>query len=119
MNSLKLLIGLCVGLTPVVASANDLSLSLPLDGSASVAPTNYTCSDGKKYLVRYVNSGENSLALIEINGKSFIFAGVESASGSRYVSNTYEWWSKRNEAFFTNVLDENSKLTCEETDSAQ
>jgi membrane-bound inhibitor of C-type lysozyme len=50
------------GMGPVLAKAGDVTVSIALDEQASILSQLYKCSDGKEYLVRYVNSGSNNLA---------------------------------------------------------
>jgi membrane-bound inhibitor of C-type lysozyme len=107
--------GLCMA--PSLANAADVSLSIALDDQASVSTETYKCSDGGDYAVRYVNSGSNSLALIKLKDEELIFVGVISASGARYQSGAYEWWSKGDEATLSNAMDEGAKLSCKASSS--
>lgn len=99
-------------LVPNNLVAADLSLTLSLGEGAEVVSARYRCSDERDYAVRYVNSGVNHLALIEWNDQTMVFANVLAASGSRYVSGPYEWWSKGDEVTLRNAMDEGSMITC-------
>ena len=44
------------------------------------------------FSVEYLNSGANSLAIVPVAGHPLIFAGVSSASGSRYAAGFLIWW---------------------------
>lgn len=99
-------------LVPASLTAADLSLTLSLGEGAEVVAERYRCSNQQDYAVRYVNSGVNILALIEWNNQTLVFVNVLAASGARYVSGSYEWWSKGDEATLTNAMDEGGKLTC-------
>lgn len=93
-----------------------LAILVPLPGQAtvtvqldpgtetSVTLASYRCDQGDAFTVQYINSAQNALAVIPIDGAERIFVNVVSGSGARYVSGEYEWWSKGEEATLTNVI---------------
>ncbi|WP_343547626.1 MliC family protein [Ralstonia sp.] len=54
----------------------------------------YTCEGGKTLLVKYMTVGDTPLAAMTLNGKTLVFANVMAASGARYASGQYVWWTK-------------------------
>ncbi len=107
------LLTLCLAGFSVPASAETmLSVSLNLAENGRVTTVEYSCGDQGSYRVRYINTGDNDLALIPIDGEDRIFVNVVSGSGSRYVSGEYEWWGKGNNATLTDQLEEGSELSC-------
>lgn len=90
-----------------------LSIPLPLTEEISVLPMEYTCADGEPLKVKYVNAGDNRLAILPIDGTERIFVNVISASGARYVAGEYEWWSKGDTASLTNQLEDQSAQECQ------
>lgn len=76
--------------------------------------SSYQCSDKKTYSVRYYDSGESNLAEIRLpNGKIYTLAQVISGSGAKYVGDIYEWWSKGDTAYFTDLMaDPDQSLEC-------
>ena len=95
-----------------VAAEPVLSIPLPLTEESNVIPAKYDCPDAGKVSVNYINAGENSLAVISSKDIDRIFVNVFSASGARYVSGEYEWWSKGDKATFTNLMMEDSAQEC-------
>ncbi len=74
-----------------------ITLSLDASGEASVNTVTYKCAD-ESLSVSYVNAEPNFLAILPVDGKSTVFASVMAASGARYASGQYEWWSKGDDA---------------------
>ena len=91
------------------------TLSLPLEG-ATLDDITYFCDGGAVVQVRYLDAGPNSLALLPIDGEQRIFVNVIAASGARYVSGEYEWWSKGRNASLTNAMDDAATRSCVQTD---
>lgn len=70
--------------------------ALPLAGEVETAEVAYTCTGAVASLgVRYVNAGAQSFAVVPLDGLERIFVTVLSASGARYASGPYVWWSAR------------------------
>ncbi|WP_295047783.1 MliC family protein [uncultured Paracoccus sp.] len=109
----------CVALSLAAALAGPVraqtTLSLPLDG-ATLENLTYFCDKGAMVEVRYLNAGPNSLALLPLDGEQRIFVNVIAASGARYVSGEYEWWTKGRSATLTNAMNEAETQSCVETD---
>jgi len=59
----------------------------------------YTCEGGKTLVVKYMTVGESPLAAMTLNGKTLVFANVLAASGARYASGQYIWWTKGTTGF--------------------
>ncbi|WP_127900420.1 MliC family protein [Solirhodobacter olei] len=93
-----LLIALAVLIAGPAGAQAVLSIPLDLGPRAQVITDRYQCSDGTGLTVQYVNTPANHLALIRLDGAERIFVTTLSASGARYVSGTWEWWSKGNAA---------------------
>ena len=89
-----------------------LSIPLPLTEESNVVPAEYDCPESGKVSVSYINAGENSLAIISTEDMDRVFVNVISASGSRYVSGEYEWWSKGDTATFTNLTQDENAQEC-------
>ncbi|WP_061491571.1 MliC family protein [Acetobacter malorum] len=111
---------------PAVAS----TLSIPLMPASQVqkSSTTYRCSGSTELLdklakpfvsVTYLNAGAVSLAVLQVEGETQVFSNVISASGARYTANRFEWWSKGDTAFFSEVgAEDTHPLTCRETHQA-
>lgn len=98
--------------TMPVSAGPVLSIPLPLTEESNVIPAEYECPDSGKILVSYINAGENSLAIISADDMDRVFVNVISASGTRYVSGEYEWWSKGDKATFINLTVDGSAQEC-------
>ncbi len=59
----------------------------------------YACEGGKTLLVKYMTVGDTPLASMTLNGKTLVFANVLAASGARYASGQYVWWTKGTTGF--------------------
>lgn len=109
----------CLTLATIIALAgpgqSQTTLTLPLD-RATLNEITYFCNGGAVVEVRYLNAGPNSLALLPIKGEQRIFVSMIAASGVRYVSGEYEWWSKGRDASLTNAMDPADTQSCVETD---
>lgn len=79
-------------MAPAAAGAE----ALPLAGAVESADVAYRCTGAAASLgVRYVNAGEQSFAVVPLDGFERIFVTVLSGSGARYASGPYIWWSAR------------------------
>jgi len=76
----------------------DIALTLPLGPDANVTAQDYSCDNGSTLSVQYINAGANQLAMIPLEGQDLLFVNTVSASGARYVSGMWEWWSKGSDA---------------------
>jgi len=61
----------------------------------------YACEGGKTLAVSYATVGDTPVATITLDGKTYLFANVISASGARYASGQYIWWNKGTTGFLT------------------
>ena len=71
-----------------------LSISLTPSASDSITSQTYLCESGVPFAVQYVNARPNALAILSISGEERVFVNVVSASGAKYVSGPYVWWTK-------------------------
>ena len=92
-----------------------LSLILEIGEDSSVSSVVYACDSVDDIAVQYVNAGDNALALMEIDGEDLVFVNVVSASGAKYVSGGYVWWSKGAAATLENTLESGATIQCSET----
>ncbi|SFA56329.1 Membrane-bound inhibitor of C-type lysozyme [Paracoccus halophilus] len=98
--------------TPALAGAQ-LSISLETGAGAEIVTANYDCSGAAPLEVQYINAGENSLALVPVEGEALVFVQVPSGSGARYVSGIHEWWDDGEGATLKNSLNEEEmSLSC-------
>lgn len=75
-----------------------LTLTLESQGDIERKLVTYLCDDGQAIAVQYVNAAPNFLAVVPVAGQNQVFATTLSASGARYVSGPFEWWSHQGEA---------------------
>ncbi|WP_336739564.1 MliC family protein [Aureimonas altamirensis] len=98
-------------LAPVAASGAPVELDLP--GQVERTSVTYTCSDGVDRTADYINVGENSLAVVGIDGEPTVFVNVMSGSGARYAARQYVWWSKGDSVTLTNEMNsDDAPVTC-------
>lgn len=96
------------------AALADTSLSVGLQlADAQLTTSTYACGEAPSIEVRYVLSGAESLALVPVEGEQRIFVQVVAASGARYVSGQYEWWVKGDDGVLTDLIAEDTLMTCE------
>lgn len=105
----KLILATAMGLAALPAGAVETSMQLvlTLDGNAQRDVVTYQCEGiDEPKTVEYINAHPIFLAIVPVDGESLVFVNVISASGARYVSGQYEWWSRGNEAFFSDAVDD-------------
>ncbi|MBC9247257.1 MliC family protein [Paracoccus sp. 11-3] len=107
----------CAAISPSVGAAAVI-VQFATGEETSVTSTSYVCAGGEPFRVQYVNGAANSLALIPIDGTERVFVNVVSASGARYVSGEYEWWSKGDGAMLDNLMDDAEPQECTSGDTA-
>ena len=83
---------------PVPTASASLTLTLDSPGNIERSVINYLCEDEQALGVQYINAAPNFLAVVPVDGQNLVFASTISASGARYVSGPYEWWSHQGEA---------------------
>ena len=94
-----------------------LALTLESTGTIERSVVNYLCEDDSALSVQYINAAPNFLAIVPVEGETLVFASTVSASGARYVSGPYEWWSHQGEATLRDLMqDEDAEpiATCTE-----
>lgn len=65
--------------------------------------------------VTYLNAGAVSLVVFPVDGQTLVFTNVMSASGAKYVADRFVWWTKGQQAFFSeDRADAGSPSVCEE-----
>lgn len=99
-------------------SAVDLNVGINLSGDVQIVTSIYGCGEGADLLtVKYINAAPNFFAIVPIEGEDVVMVNVITASGAKYVSGMWEWWSKGSDASLHNVtegLDAAPVLTCTE-----
>lgn len=83
-----------------------LSLTLESQGNIERRVVTYLCDDEQALSVQYLNAAPNFLAIVPVDGQNLVFATTISASGARYVSGPYEWWSHQGEATLRDLMQE-------------
>jgi Heat shock protein len=87
----------------LLRDTTDVTFQLPGTFVVDRQTARYECEGGRVVQAEYINAGEVSLALLTIEGKVILTANVISGSGARYAGGIYEWWTKGNEATFTDL----------------
>ncbi len=105
-----------LALGQATTSAN-LTLTLESGGDIERNVVAYQCDDEQTLAVQYINAAPNFLAIVPIEGANHVFATTVAASGARYISGPYEWWSHQGEATLRDLMqDEDAEplATCNE-----
>ncbi len=114
MKNLPLYTALLILCAGAVAADVSLSLALEVDESDSVITIAYDCGGDDTLSVTYVNAGANALAIMHVEqDNDRVFVNVISASGARYVSGPYVWWTKGDKATLENTLEEANVKECQ------
>lgn len=97
--------GAAAAAAPVLPTVT-ATLTLMLDATSDIERRTviYQCDNGEGFRVQYVNAAPNFLAIVPVEGETHIFATTISASGARYVSGPYEWWTKGDEATLRDLM---------------
>lgn len=101
------------------AVESTLQLQLSTDQDFERRTSTYDCAAETPFVVTYINAAPNFLALVPVEADTppLLFASVISASGARYASGQWVWWSKGPEASLydtTQGEDAPAVLTCSE-----
>ncbi|MCL6707435.1 META domain-containing protein [Pseudomonas sp. R2.Fl] len=98
----------------LLRDTTDVTFQLPGTFVVDRQTVRYECDGGRVVQAEYINAGEVSLALLTIEGKVVLTANVIAGSGARYAGGIYEWWTKGDEATFTDltVEGEEQSRTC-------
>jgi membrane-bound inhibitor of C-type lysozyme len=89
-----------------------VSIPFNIGPADNVSSQIYACGETEPFAVQYVNAGANALALLPIDGEARIFVNVVSASGAKYVSGAYVWWTKGDSATLENEMEAGSLQEC-------
>lgn len=108
-------------LAPVAAGAVETSVQIELatDTDFDRRTMVYDCGASGSITVTYINAAPNFLALVPVidEPEPLVFASVVAASGVRYVSGIWEWWTRGVDATLHDVTlgqDAEPMLTCSE-----
>ncbi|TPW28577.1 hypothetical protein FJU08_17385 [Martelella alba] len=74
-----------------------ISIPLPAGVTADTIDADYDCS-GTSVKVHYINAGDVHLATLAFDDQFMVASEAIAASGARYVSGFYVWWTKGNDA---------------------
>jgi membrane-bound inhibitor of C-type lysozyme len=102
--------------TPAFAGAS-VTIGLTVTGDIERKVVTYGCEGRDPLIVEYLNAAPNFLALVPIGDQTLVFVNVISASGAKYESGSYVWWTKGSDATLHDItegLDAAPILTCSE-----
>lgn len=108
-------------LAPVATQAAQTSLAIELSTQSDFERRVivYDCEAAEPVTVNYINAAPNFLALVPVEGEpeQLVFASTIAASGVRYVSGQWVWWTKGADASLYDITlgeDADPVLTCAE-----
>ncbi len=88
---------------------------LSLSGNFERNVVQYQCEGLEPFAVDFINASPNFLAIVPIGPQKLVFVNVMSASGARYVSGQFEFWTKGSEATLTDLqVTDGGTLACSE-----
>ncbi|MFP1740726.1 MliC family protein [Lonsdalea quercina] len=113
MMKKSMIFALFGGMALTACHSNDpAEFMVPGNEKMEVSKQLYVCDDGSKLGVMYYNNEPNYAALVNIPDKGkILMVDVPAASGSRYVGNVYEWWTKGDNGTLKQVI-ENKTIEC-------
>lgn len=80
---------------PALAMEPAMQVVIPLAANAQQDVKTYHCEGIEEPLtVQYLNADPTYLAFVPVDGQKLLFVNVVSASGARYASGQYVWWTK-------------------------
>ena len=85
------------------APATTVTIELPGDAQPETNRVVYACAD-RQVPVTYINTPDNQFAILDLGDRTIVTVNVLSGSGARYVGRQYEWWSKGDNAQFTDLM---------------
>jgi membrane-bound inhibitor of C-type lysozyme len=101
---------------PAVSSS--VQIDLGTTGDFDRKTVTYGCKGHEQPLVvRYINAAPNFLALVPVEDGTLLFTTVLAASGAKYASGKYIWWSKGPDASLYDLTQGDASkpiLTCSE-----
>lgn len=84
------------------AEAAGLQFVIDLPANAEQKVLRYQCEgQDMPFAVTYVNAAPNFLAIVPVEGKELVMAGVVTGSGAKYVAGHNGWQTKGTEAMLT------------------
>lgn len=104
---------------PVLAAQTTLQIEIGANSDFQRHVMTYDCGTETPLTVTYINAAPNFLALVPVadEPEELVFASVISASGARYASGKWQWWTQGSEAsLYDMTLEEDAApvLTCSE-----
>lgn len=95
-----------VAAMPARSAQVAVAITIPVAAGTSVesVAAGYDCGD-RSVAATYINAGQVSLAVLDIDGETVVAANVISASGVRYAAGRYVWWTKGEEADLYDLMD--------------
>lgn len=94
------------------AQSADLTIPLPAGTEIQRQTGRYACEGLGALSVDYVTAGSIALAQMEIERQPRVFAEVLAASGARYASGPFVWWSKGTGATLEDQRAPGRTVTC-------
>jgi membrane-bound inhibitor of C-type lysozyme len=91
------------GAPAALAVETSMQIVLELTGNAERVVHSYECDGMAPFEVEYVNAAPVFLAFVPVDGEKLVFVNVVAASGARYASGVYEWWTRGSEATLADV----------------
>lgn len=110
---------LAIALLPLPALALEATtqVTITLSGNSETNIISYHCEGIETPVsVTYINANPTFLAFVPVADQKTLFVNVIAASGARYVSGQYEWWTKGPDATLTDTTapEGTAPLTCME-----
>jgi len=94
------------------ASATTVTIELPGNETPEIAKVTYACGE-RRITATYINTEANQFAVLDLGDATIAMVTVLSGSGARYAGQQYEWWTKGEEATFTDLWGQTqSPLAC-------
>jgi membrane-bound inhibitor of C-type lysozyme len=90
------------------ALATTVTIELPGDAQPETNRVVYACAD-RQVPVTYINTPDNQFAILDLGDRTIVTVNVLSGSGARYVGRQYAWWSKGDNAQFTDLMQDPQK----------
>ncbi len=108
-------LGACASLEGPQSDASDSAMNTV----PSYRALSYTCEDGRKFTVRYLNNGNKHVAILPvgIDASELVLDGIPAASGARYAAGSFVWWTKGRQATLyehTNVGRPEAGISCKQ-----
>ena len=90
---------ICVlALAAPAAAQSSFILGLPRSGDVERKQVRYDCDGAESFDVEYINAAPNFLAMVPVDGQTYLMTSVIAASGARYAAANYVWWTKGSDA---------------------